>query len=115
MRNKQVSKYLIKLSDTAEDDLNNIADNITEEFSSPEVAIKIIVSLESTLKKRLDTFPHAYLVHSYLESLGIEYRRTVVGNFTAFYKIDEINMHVIINYIIYSKRDMSKIVLDARD
>ena len=109
-------RYRVKISDKADGDLNDIADYIADELLSPEVAIDLVVNLEKTLYKRLDTFPHSYPVHAYLESLGIEYRRTIIGNFTAFYKIeepindDELGL-VTINYIVYNKRAVEKIVI----
>ena len=109
-------RYKVKLSDKADKDLNNIANYISDELSSPEVAIDLVINFEKTLYKRLDTFPQSYPIHSYLESLGIEYRRTIIGNFTAFYKIDEPKNDdelglVTINYIVYNKRAIEKIII----
>jgi len=108
--------YNVVISREADKDLNDIADYIADELLSPEVAIDLIQNLEATMYKRLDTFPHAYPVHAFLESLGTEYRRTVIGNFTAFYKIqeaskDEESGTVTITYVVYNRRDVENIVI----
>ena len=108
--------YKVKISDRADKDLNEIANYIADELLSPEVAINLILELEATLYKRLDTFPYAYPVHAFLESLGIEYRRTIIGNFTAFYKTEEAKKReesglVTITYIVYNKRNVENIIL----
>ena len=108
--------YKVKISDRADKDLSDIADYIADELLSPEGAINLIQELEATLYKRLDTFPYAYPIHAFLESLGIEYRRTIIGNFTAFYKIEEAVKSeeiglVTITYIVYNKREVESIII----
>jgi len=80
---------------------------------NPEAAINVTDDLERTIQKRLELFPYAYPVHSFLESLGIEYRRTIIGNFTVFYKIIESKNEnekglVVVNHIVYSARNVEK-------
>lgn len=101
------------LSKRARQDLNDIADYIANELQNPHAAIELIEDIEATLEKRLNTFPYAYPVHSFLESLGIEYRRTIIGNYTAFYKIIETKKDKMVNitYIVYGARDVEKIVI----
>ena len=102
--------YRIILSDDAENDLHGIADYISEQLQNPEAAVNTIAKIERTLIKRLNTFPHSYPIHSYLESFGIEYRRTVIDNFTAFYIIDEESQTVTITHVVYNRRDMKRVV-----
>ena len=111
------SRYLIKMTNTANKNIDDISDYISDELMNPVAAVDLIDDLERTIKKRLDTFPYAYPIHTFLESLGIEYRRTVIGNFTAFYKIIEPKTEdkkglVIVNHIVYNARDVEKIVIN---
>jgi len=103
--------YDVELSKKAKQDLNEIIDYIAYDLSSPATAIEWADDFERTLEKRLELFPYAYPVHAFLESLGIEYRRTIKGNFTAFYKIIEKEKSVIITYIVYNSRDVEKIII----
>jgi len=110
------SRYVIKLSNTANKNLDDISDYISEELMSPIVAMDLIDELEMTIQKRLELFPYAYPVHTFLESLGTEYRRTVIGNFTVFYKIIEPKNKnekglVVVNHIVYNARDIEKIIV----
>ena len=102
--------YKILLSDEAEKDLHDIADYISEQLQNPISAVKTIDKIEKTLIKRLEVFPHSYPVHSYLESFGIEYRRTIINNFTAFYIVDDVTEIVTITHILYNKRDVSRLI-----
>ena len=102
--------YKIILSDDAENDLHGIADYISEQLQNPESAVNTIAKIEKTLLKRLGTFPHSYPIHSYLESVGIEYRRTIISNFTAFYIIDEDTHTVTITHVVYKKCDVLRVV-----
>jgi len=114
------SKYLIKMTNTANRNMDDISDYISDELMNPVAAMDLIDDLERTIKKRLDIFPYGYPVHTFLESLGIEYRRTVIGNFTVFYKIIEPKKEeekglVVVNHIVYSVRDFEKIVINDEE
>ena len=102
--------YKVLLSNEAEQDLHDIADYISEQLQNPISAVRTIAKIEKTLNKRLEAFPYSYPVHSYLESLGIEYRRTIIDNFTAFYIVDDVAEVVTITHIMYNKRDVSKLM-----
>jgi len=102
--------YDVLLSDEAEKDLHDIADYINEQLQNPLSAIKTVDKIEKTLIKRLEIFPHSYPIHLYLESLGIEYRRTIIDNFTAFYIVDDVGEVVTITHIVYNKRDVSRLI-----
>ena len=102
--------YKVLLSDEAEKDLHKIVYYINEQLQNPISAVKTISKIEKTLNKRLEVFPYSYPVHSYLESFGIEYRRTIIDNFTAFYIVDDVAEVVTITHILYNKRDVSKLI-----
>jgi len=102
--------YNVLLSDEAEKDLYDIADYISEQLQNPLSAVKTVDKIEKTLTKRLELFPNSYPIHSYLESLGVEYRRTIIDNFTAFYIVDDIGEVVTITHIIYNKRDVASLI-----
>jgi len=111
--------YKIEFSDKAYKDLDEISDYISDELLNPVAAINLIDELETTIKKRLELFPYSYPVHTFIEVLGIEYRRTVIKNMTAFYKISEIKKEekkdiegiVTITHVVNSNRDVEKIVI----
>lgn len=105
--------YKIEMSDKADKDLEDIFDYISDELFNPLAAIDLMDTLEETIQRRLEQFPYAYPVHTFLESLGIEYRRTIIENFTVFYRIVETEKEkmVIVNHIVYSARDVEKIVV----
>ena len=64
-----------------------------------------MIILHKTLNKRLEVFPYSYPVHSYLESLGIEYRRTIIDNFTAFYIVDDVAEVVTPSHTLFTTKD----------
>lgn len=101
--------YDVRLSEKAEDDLFEIATYISEQLQNPTAAVSTIAKIERALQKRLSTFPYSYPIHSYLESFGIEYRRTIINNFSAFYIADETDMTVTITHVFYNKRDFGKV------
>jgi len=101
--------YDVRLSTSAEDDLFEIATYINEQLQNQNAAVSTIAKIEGSLQKRLSTFPYSYPIHSYLESFGIEYRRTIINNFSAFYMIDDLAMTVTITHVLYNKRDFGKV------
>ena len=101
--------YDVKLSEKAEDDLFEIAAYISEQLQNPTAAVNTIAKIEKSLQKRLEILPYAYPIHSYLESFGVEYRRTIIDNFSAFYIVDDTTMTVTITHVLYNKRDFRKI------
>jgi len=102
--------YKVLLSEKSEKDLHDIADYISEQLQNPISAVRTIAKIEKTLSKRLEISPYSHPVHSYLESFGIEYRRTIIDNFTAFYIVDDVAEIVTITHIMYNKRDVSKLI-----
>ena len=101
--------YDVRLPEKAEDDLFEIATYISEQLKNPVAAVSAIAKVEGSLQKRLSTFPYSYPIYSYLESFGIEYRRTIINNFSAFYIVDDLDMMVTITHVLYNKRDFGKV------
>lgn len=101
--------YTIKFLQTALDDLKEIALYISKELSNPEAAYKLT---ETIIEKAntLSDFPYGRPVYNPLKKLEKEYRTIFVNNYTIFYWIEEKRKRVIIARIIYSKRNIEKII-----
>lgn len=96
--------YQINITRTAEQDLRDAANYIEYVLKNPEAADKLL-DLASSHIMTLKTNPkiHAVIDDVVLKTWGIRF--IVVGNYLAFYVIDEKLNTVYIIRFLYSKRD----------
>lgn len=93
-------QYKIKISILAEQDLTNIFFNIKYTFNEPIIANKYVAHIKQKLLT-LQYIPKKYslLNNELLKSKG--FRKLVIKNYIAFYKINEKEKIVNIERVIY--------------
>lgn len=101
--------YKIEFLQTALDDLKEITLYISKELSNPEAAYKLAETIVEKANS-LSDFPYGRPVYNPLRELENEYRTIYVKNYNLFYWIEEEEKTVMIARIIYSKRDITKIL-----
>ena len=101
--------YKIEFLQTALDDLKEITLYISKELSNPEAAYKLAETIVEKANS-LSDFPYGRPVYNPLRELEKEYRTIYVKNYNLFYWIEEEEKTVMIARIIYSKRDITKII-----
>ncbi|RKI37001.1 type II toxin-antitoxin system RelE/ParE family toxin [bacterium D16-51] len=99
-----MDNYIIKITSQAEKQIQEIAHYISHDLESPDAALHLLDTLETTFAS-LTQFPHRItLVNDEpWHSKGI--RRLPIKNFFIYFWIDEDNIKVQITAVIYSKRD----------
>lgn len=102
-------KYKVRLTDTAKQDLREIAFWIAEQAKDVDVAKTFVGELREECKK-LDTFPDAgaYPKDRILISAG--YRFIVYKDYLIFYLVDEKEKHVNVMAIFNSKKDYMRVM-----
>ena len=103
MKNLEYDKYTLRLVSTAEGDLREIHNYISQILQEPQIANRLIkkIKREMNILKRS---PYACIeVHTKRQKES--YRRLVIGNYIVLYKIREIKKEVLIFHIFYGKRD----------
>ena len=100
-------EYKIKYLDTALKDLENITDYITNTLHAPQAALDFIDELDKTAE-HLKQFPYSHKIYLCDRPLLLEYRVLPIKNYLLFYVVVE--NAVEIHSVIYSKRDIEKII-----
>lgn len=101
--------YKIEYLQTALADIKEIATYISKELSNHEAAIKLTEKIIEAANS-LSDFPYGRPVYYPIRKLDHEYRTMLIDNYTIFYWIYEEKKRVIIARVIYSKRNLSKII-----
>lgn len=101
--------YTVRLTDTAKQDLREIAFWIADQSKDPEIAKRFVEELRTECKK-LDTFPYAgaFPKDRVLKSVG--YRFMVHKEYLIFYLLDEEEKQVNIMAIFNSKKDYMRVM-----
>lgn len=102
--------YKVQMTETAEKDLEGIAEYIAVKLSNQKSAIKL---LDEFLEKKnfLEDSPLMYPLCSDLRLQEQGYRRFLFkNNFVALYLIDDEKKVVTIMRIFYAKRDYEKLI-----
>ena len=101
--------YRLKMTDTAINDLREIALYIAEESQNKEIALRFIDELQSDCIKLKD-HPNigAYPMDRVLKSRG--YRFLVHGEYLIFYSINEEEKNVYIEAVFNSKKDYTRVL-----
>ncbi|MBN2628228.1 MAG: type II toxin-antitoxin system RelE/ParE family toxin [Spirochaetales bacterium] len=103
------NKYTLFFTRHALDDMRDIYRYIFEELDNPRSAIDLIDSMEKRIES-LEVHPFSgskVLDHDLLER---GYRKLVIGNYIALYKVDESSQKVNIVRVIYGKRNYSELI-----
>lgn len=99
-----MSKYIIEITQKAENDLTEIGRYISKELLEPMIA-KILIDRISNEILTLEEMPfrHALVLDRRLSQQGI--RKMIIENYTVFYIVDEEKRVVTIVRILYSRRE----------
>ena len=98
-----MSKYNIKITKPAENDLFEIGRYISNELLEPDRAVKVVDKIANSIFK-LENMPlrHAIVADDKLASKGI--RKFVIDNYIVFYIVNKDNKQVTIIRILYKRR-----------
>lgn len=81
--------YLVKTTETFENDMKDIHDYIFYTLVNPQAAKKIYNKFKKAIIG-LETFPYRYPAIDLKTSTGFEYHRTVIDNYQMFYYVDDL-------------------------
>lgn len=102
-------KYDYVLTEVAEADIDEIFEYITVDLANPDAASDFADELEEKLDELSKTPKSGRLVENeFLKRDDI--RRILVGNFIAYYIIDDEKKQIVVLRVVYSKRDQVKIL-----
>ena len=96
-----VDEYNVKMLDRAYRDLDGIYDYIANTLIEPVIALNIIDDIENAILS-LDSMPHRCPERKIGAYANQGYRQLFIGNYTALFRIDELNKYVVIVTIRYS-------------
>jgi plasmid stabilization system protein ParE len=97
-------KYSVRITDSAETDLNSAVDYIEFNLLNPQAADNLLDCVEGVFKKLSDAPQiHALVDDPVLNAWGIRF--VTVNNYMAFYRIDERFKIVYIVRFLYGKRN----------
>ena len=97
----------INFTPDALEDLKEIKKYITDELCSVESAINTIVKITKRIRQLAD-FPESGAPLSSIINLEVPYRFLVCGNYTAFYKVEADEVHVV--RVLYGRRNFMQIL-----
>ena len=101
--------YDIKFLESAQFDILEIANHITNELLNPIAADNLAKEIIESANRLID-FPYIFPIYSPLDKLEKEYRKFSVKNYFVFYYVEEESKKVLISRVIYSGRDIEHIV-----
>jgi len=101
--------YRVKLTAPAETDLSEIIDYILKELEAPLAAENMMDAAEEVFRK-LEFSPQSYskVPDDRLSAIG--YRWIGIKNYMAFFRIDESQKLVIVDRILYGRRNWQHIL-----
>ena len=104
-----VSKYKLKITPKAFDDLDEIYDYITNKLFNAKAAENLLDEIENSIM-RLRDFPLSCgLVNDEnLKKKG--YRKLIVANYIAFFIVDEKGKQVVIMRVLYGRRQYEELI-----
>ena len=101
--------YTVRLTDTAKQDLWEIAFRIAEKSKDREIAKRFVGELRETCR-RLDTFPNAGGIPKDRIIRSAGYRFTVHKEYLNFYLVDEEEKQVNVMTIFNAKKDYMRVM-----
>ena len=101
--------YTVRLTDTAKQDLREIAFWIAEQSKDKEIAKRFVGELRETCKK-LDTFPNAGAIPKDRVIRSEGYRFTVHKEYLIFYLVEEEKKQVNVMAIFNAKKDYMRVM-----
>ena len=104
------SKYTLKLMPQAERDLDDIYAYITYELVNQPAALKLIDEIGKRLTD-LEDMPKSCPLSDIPELKKDGYRKCVIENYIALYKLDEIQKFIVVAKVFYGRRDYKNLGL----
>ena len=102
-------KYGFVLTEIAEADIDEVFEYIAVDLSNPDAASDFADELEEKLDELCKAPKTGRLIdNEYLKRNDI--RRILVGNFIAYYLIDDEKKNIVVLRVVYGKRDQNKIL-----
>lgn len=98
-----ISRYRVVLTDSALTDLEEIYVYIKERLMEKNIAARLIDRIEKEILL-LESSPHR-CIEVIVKPHKRKFRKLVVGKYIVIYRINESNKEVIIDSVIYGKRD----------
>lgn len=97
-------KYELILTDRAKYDLEDIYEYIAKSLMVEKTAENLINKIERNIL-RLETMPESCSIIEEFEERKKQYRKLIINNYVAIYRIDEENKKVYIIRIVYGGRN----------
>lgn len=104
-RNINMKQYIVKITDKAFADMEEIYNYIAEQLQTPENGIKQYNRIAKAIEK-LDVFPERFAIMKSQPGYLMGLRRLIIDNFSVFYFIEDDS--VIIIRILYSASDIDR-------
>ena len=100
-------EYDVIVSESAEQDIDEILTYMTEKLANPKAAADWADELQARYDE-LSSYPLIYgqATSESLKRMG--YRRFVIKNYVAFYRVDDARGEVVILRVFYGRRDYEK-------
>lgn len=97
------NRYLVKFTQAAQDDMEQIFEYISRELLAPQAAQNLMSDLEQGIMGLAD-FPYggSPVLDDLLKSKG--YRKLIIHRYLVFYLINENEKHVVIMRVLYGPR-----------
>ncbi|MDR1689075.1 MAG: type II toxin-antitoxin system RelE/ParE family toxin [Clostridiales bacterium] len=96
--------YKISMTEPAKHDLREIAIYIASQLKAPETAIKMVKTIQENIAKlETNAFLHPLVNDERLSILG--YRSLIIKNYIAFYIANETEKTVVVDRILYFRRN----------
>lgn len=104
-----MGKYRVDVSEPAENDLREIVRYIASQLSAPLSALDMMELLEEAMAGLTD-MPQRYplVADERLSQMG--YRKLTVKNYILFFSIDDMSKGVVVERILYGRRDWLRIL-----
>ena len=97
-------KYKINYLDTAQNDLLNIAEHISNILRNPSAARRQAMRIRDAIDYAAEN-PYMYPVYYPVEKLKHDYRRIPAGRYLVFYWVEEERKTIHIARVLYSRRN----------
>ncbi len=103
------NKYKLKVTLSAQEDLNEIFFYISENMRAPMAAKKLMDEIENKIQL-LSLFPYIspISIDAMLEQKG--YHKLIVDNYIVLYLVDEESLRVIVARVFYGAMDYGKYI-----
>ena len=104
-----MDSYKVDITEPAENDLRDIVRYISFQLNEPSTALNMLRTIQNAISKLEATaLAHPLVRDERLARIG--YRLLVIKNYIVFYVVDEKKMSVVVDRILYGRRDWQNIL-----